>query len=132
MKNITVKILIAVITFMIGTTVTWIYQVIQVDETKIAFNKGQKDARADANNGTLKIKSSEFGPQQNIYGTILHKDYGIELEKDPIRITSIDQAEYIEGYNNVMVSAIEERFGKNTLNACWSKAGQEIEDNEKR
>ena len=108
----------------------WVYRITQFDPAMIDHREeGRVDAKCDLKQGRLTVKLTGMGFQaEDPYREILRKDYGIELERVASCLVNAELVDYVEGYNAVMVEAVEERFGAEALEKSLAQAEGQMKD----
>src|SRR5215216_3046629 len=123
-RRLVVGIFIAVITITFGFVAIWVYRVTQFDPAKLSyFSEGQADAKNDLKNGKMVYKIAGLGFQEEeICKLILLRDYEIELER--VAGCEIEEklGDYKDGYNEVMIEAIEKRYGNDIFDKAFEQA----------
>ena len=86
-----------------------------------AFKEGQVDARADVAKGILKIK---YWGMRQYYGIekLFKEKYNIELENVAVCFVSLQDDEYIRGYNSISQKAIQDKYGKDFFEKAYQEA----------
>ena len=86
-----------------------------------AFKAGQVDASADVAKGILKIK---YWGMRQYYGIekLFKEKYNIELENVAVCFVSLQDDEYIRGYNSISQKAIQDKYGKDFFEKAYQEA----------
>ena len=147
MRNLPVKILVALLTFTIGVALAtyWFLNynpvvvrnlldelllenpkpIKKLPEPSESFLKGKSEAEQDISKGKLKVVT--LGTEMlrgKIYRETLLNEYGIEVNNLGCLISDKDR-EFADGYNQTAEVAIEQRYGKGVLKEVVQRADEE-------
>jgi hypothetical protein len=147
MRNLPVKILVALLTFTVGVALAtyWFLNynpvvvrnllnelllenpkpIKKLPAPSESFLKGKSEAEQDISNGNLKVVTlgTEMLRQGN-YRKILKTEYRIEVNNLGCLISDKDR-EFADGYNQTAEVAIEQRYGKGILKDAAQRADEE-------
>lgn len=107
----------------------WLYQTIYFDPNEISYHwEGQQDAKKDMQRGEFRIKDTITDSlKDRIYSDTLEQYSGFSRDKVNSDSVPKELEEYIRGYNEVMVPAVESHFGTQVLEQIRHLANEEFE-----
>jgi hypothetical protein len=149
MRNLPLKILVAIFTFILGVTLAtcwFLYSkpvlvrslldklllenpkpIEKLPEPSESFLKGKSEAEQDISNGKLKVVTTGTEMLRGkIYRETLLNEYNIEVNNLGCLIFDKDR-EFADGYNQTAEVVIEQRYGKGVLKDVARRADEENE-----
>jgi hypothetical protein len=149
MRNLPLKILVAIFTFTLGITLAtcwFLYSkpvlvrslldklllenakpIKNLPEPSASFLKGKSEAEQDISKGKLKVVTTGTEMLKGkIYRETLLNEYKVEVNNLGCLISDKDR-EFADGYNQMAEVAIEQRYGKGVLKVVAQRADEENE-----